>query len=306
MDLASMEPLFPLRGKLTGKANADLQFKGPLNPMALAITGTLAITDASFGDAERSLVTAKAAELTGISAEWPKRRAMIQQVRIREPWILLERDADGTLPLLALLRLKAPPAAAAAGAPDVAARPVSSAPAKANSGGNLPIIEVGTLVVEEGFVRFTDRTITPRFVEEASRLTLTASKLGTAPATRSEISMTARLSGGAQVELQGTTGAIGGPLYADLRGKLSEFPLNRTNPYLNNLLGYVARGGSIGCTTHFQIRDDHLVSENEITIGQPLFVPSRRGDGASASARRSIFSSRCSRTHATRCGCPFP
>jgi len=139
-------------------------------------------------------------------------------------------------------------------------------------------LEVGTLVVEEGFVRFTDRTTTPRFVEEASRLAFTANKVGTAPTTRSEIMLSARLTGGAQVELQGTIGAIGGPLYADLRGKLSGLALNRTNPYLNKLLGWVAHQGSIGFTTQFQIRDDKLVAENEIVVGQPLFVPSRRGD----------------------------
>jgi hypothetical protein len=278
-DLAALEPLYPLKGRLAGKANVDLQVKGPLHPMALVITGTLAAGDASFGDAERPLVTTKGVELSGISVEWPRRRARIQRVSIREPWALVERDADGTLPLLALLALK-PTNGAPAQTTDGAARPSKPVPATADKNASASVIdlEVGTLVVEEGFVRFTDRTTTPRFVEEASRLALTANKLGTAPTTRSEIVLSARLTGGAQVELQGTTGAIGGPLFADLQGKLSGLALNRTNPYLNKLLGWVARQGSIGGTTRFQIHDDKLVAENEIIVGQPLFIPSRRGD----------------------------
>jgi len=277
-DLAALQPLYPLKGRIAGKANADLQIKGPVNPMALVITGTLAAADASFGDAERPLVTTKGVELAGIAAEWPRRRARIQRVSVREPWALVERDADGTLPMLALLALK--PTNGAPAQTAAAVQPSKSVPATTdkNAGASGIELEVATLVVEEGFVRFTDRTTTPRFVEEASQLALTASKLGTAPTTRSEIALSARLTGGAQVELQGTTGAIGGPIFADLQGKLSGLALNRTNPYLNKLLGWVAREGSIVCTTHFQIQNDKLVAENEIVVGQPLFVPSRRGD----------------------------
>src|SRR5262245_5716494 len=102
--------------------------------------------------------------------------------------------------------------------------------------------------------------------------------LGTAPATKSAITVGARLTGGAQVDLQGTTGPIGGPLSLDIQGKLSGLPLNRTNPYLNRLLGWIARQGSIGGTTHFRIRNDYLEADNEIVIGRPLFAPSRRFD----------------------------
>jgi hypothetical protein len=60
-------------------------------------------------------------------------------------------------------------------------------------------------VVEEGFVRFADLMMTPRFVEEASRLAITARGLGTAPTTRSELTVDARLTGGARLELRGVT-----------------------------------------------------------------------------------------------------
>ena len=137
---------------------------------------------------------------------------------------------------------------------------------------------MGALAIEEGFVRFTDRTTSPAFVEEASRLTVTARALGTEPSTRSEVAVAARLTGGAQVELRGLMGPIGGPLFADAQGQLSGLALNRVNPYVNGLLGWIARRGSVSATTRFRIRDDRLEADNEIVIGQPLFVPSRRGD----------------------------
>jgi hypothetical protein len=47
---------------------------------------------------------------------------------------------------------------------------------------------------------------------------------------------------------------------------------------VNGLLGWIARRGSISGTTRFRIRDDRLQAENDVVIGRPEFVPSRRGD----------------------------
>jgi hypothetical protein len=283
VDLATFQPFIPGRARIAGTATAELQIKGPLVPLALSITGQMAVADASLGDGQRPLATAKRLDLGGIAAEWPGRRATIQRVGVREPWALVERDASGGFPLLALIT-PGPPDGAAASTRGGAA--TTGGPAPATAAGvttaardeDAARIEVGTLAVEEGFVRFTDQTTTPRFVEEASRLAVTARGLGTAPATRSEIAVSARLTGGAQLDLRGTMGPLGGPLFADVKGKLSGLALNRVNPYVNRLLGWIAREGSVGGTTHFRIRDDHLEADNEVVIGRPQFVPSRSGD----------------------------
>ena len=75
-------------------------------------------------------------------------------------------------------------------------------------------------------MRFVDRSTTPAFVEEASRIALTGRGLGTAPDSRGQVAMNGRLTGGAPFEIKGTLGAIGGPLNFELDGKLSDFPLH--------------------------------------------------------------------------------
>jgi hypothetical protein len=285
VDVAAAQSLVPVRARLGGKASADLRIKGTLTPLALTATGQVSVADASLGDGQRALATARGLDLTGLTAEWPRRRATIQRVALREPWALVERDASGALPLLDLVSL-APGAGAAARTG--AARRAGPTPQKgaaspaaigsATGGEPAPRVDVGTLTIEEGFVRFTDRTTSPAFVEEASRLTVTARALGTEPSTRSEVAVAARLTGGAQVELRGLMGPIGGPLFADARGQLSGLALSRMNPYVNGLLGWVARRGSVSATTQFHIVNDRIEAANEIVIGQPRFVPSRRGD----------------------------
>jgi hypothetical protein len=179
-------------------------------------------------------------------------------VAIDKPWILVEREADGTVPLLGLV-MSAPSTAT----------PAASPPAPRDRSATAPVVTLGALAVEEGFVRFVDRTTTPAFVEEASRIALTGRGLGTAPDSRGQVAMTGRLTGGAPFELKGTLGAIGGPLNFDLEGKLTDFPLPRVNPYSNKLIGWVARRGAFGATVHYRVVDSRIEATNDLLIGQP-------------------------------------
>ncbi len=123
-----------------------------------------------------------------------------------------------------------------------------------------------------------DRTTTPAFVEEASRIVLSGRGLGTAPDSRGQVAMNGRLTGGAPFEIKGTLGAIGGPLNLELDGKLTDFPLTRVNPYSNKLIGWVARRGAFGATVHYRVVDNRIEATNDLLIGQPEYAPSRSGD----------------------------
>jgi hypothetical protein len=271
MDLATFQPFVPGEARIAGKASASLHVRGPLVPLALAISGQMSFDWPQLGDGKRLLATARTVDLVGMTAEWPRRRAVIKRVGVREPWALVERDEKGNLPLLALVMVDQPNAAPTTTTLAYGAR--TAAPRA-----ETPSLEVGALAVEEGFIRFADATTRPRFAGEVSRLMVTAQGLGTAPGTRSELAVTARLTDGAQVQLNGVMGPLGGPLFADVSGKLTGLPLSRVNPYVNGLLGWIARQGSVSGTTRFRIRDDRLQAENEVVIGQPQFVPSRSGD----------------------------
>jgi hypothetical protein len=260
LDLATMQAFLPSRGTLEGKLDGDLRVRATLSPLAVAATGRLAFDDPTFGDGQRMLAYIKRVDVTGLDADWP-RRVTIERLAIEKPWSLLERDADGSVPLLALLMSGGP-----------AARPAAPPAAP------VPVVRVGTVTVEEGFVRFVDRTTTPAFTEEASRIALTGRGLGTARDSRGQMTMTGRLTGGAPFELRGAVGAIGGPLNVDLEGKLTDFPLPRVNPYSNKLIGWIARRGAFGATVRYRVTDNQVEATNDLLIGQPEYVPSRSGD----------------------------
>jgi uncharacterized protein involved in outer membrane biogenesis len=269
MDLATAQAFLPSRVTLAGKVDTDLRVKGTLTPLAVAATGQLAVDDTTMGDGQRMLAYIKRVDVTGLDADWP-RRVTIQRLAIDKPWALVEREADGSLPLITLLLPNGIPRAA----------PTSSARGRAPAppAGTGPAITVGTLAVDEGFVRFVDRGTTPAFAEEASRIAVSGRDLGTARGTKGQLSLAGRLTGGAPFELKGTIGALGGPVNLDLEGKLTDFPLPRVNPYSNRLIGWIARRGAFGTTVRYRVVDDVLTATNDIVLGQPDFAPSRSGD----------------------------
>ncbi|HEY7038027.1 MAG TPA: DUF748 domain-containing protein, partial [Methylomirabilota bacterium] len=274
VDLATAQTFLPSRGTLAGKVDADLRLKGTLTPLAVAATGRLAVDDTIFGDGQRMLAYIKRVDVTGLDADWP-RRATVQRLAIDKPWALVEREADGTLPLLDLLF--PPPPAGPGGGPAPAAQAPGAAAARAEPAAS-PILAVGELAVDEGFVRFVDRTTRPAFAEEASRIAVTGRSLGTVRNGKGPFALTGRLSGGTPFEIKGTVGALTGPVNLDLEGKLTDFPLPRVNPYSNKLIGWIARRGAFGTTVRYRVTDNALNATNDIVLGQPDFAPSRSGD----------------------------
>ena len=264
-DLAVVQPYLPLRGRVGGKVDGQLAIKGSLTPLAVSATGSVIVADGLLADGQRTLATVKRLELAGLNADWP-RRVSVERIGVQQHWVLVERNADGSIPLLSVLAPPAPAASASTGPP---APPPTASPK--------PVIEIGAVVVEDGFVRFVDSTTRPRFVEEVSGLASTVRRLGTAPDARSPFTLGGRLSGSAPFQLEGTVGPVMGPLVLDVKGKLSDLALTRLNPYMSQYLGWIARRGVLGLTFDYRIADDTLDAKNEVVVGQPEIAPSRRG-----------------------------
>ena len=277
LDLAVAQTFLPSRGTLAGKLDSDLRVKGTLSPLSVAATGRMAVDDMIFGDGQRMLAYIKRVDMAGLDADWP-RRVTIQRVAIDKPWALVERESDGRLPLLDLLTPGGPAPSTSPTSPAPAPAPPSGGPAPPPADGTPPAITLGELAVDEGFIRFVDRTTTPAFTEEASRIVMTGRGLGTGKSGQGRLTLNGRLTGGAPFELKGVIGALGGPVNVDLEGKLTDFPLPRVNPYANKLIGWIARRGAFATTVHYRVTDNVLTATNEVVLGQPDFAASRSGD----------------------------
>src|SRR4030095_3803671 len=127
---------------------------------------------------------------TALDIDWP-RSAKARELALRRPWVLLERDQSGALPLRALLTPEK----------TVARTPDSAETSKASSGdgggpATMPIV-LSHLVIEEGGARVVDGGLTPPFAVDIVDLATRVDGLSTAPGARpARVDMKARVGDG--------------------------------------------------------------------------------------------------------------
>ena len=151
--------------------------------------------------------------------------------------------------------------------------------------------------MEDGFVRFVDRTTDPDFAEELSAVALTAEGLGTRPSRHAKVALRATFASGTPLSVRGEVGGFTGPHFLDLTVDITDYPVPRLNPYLDHLLGWVAKNGTLTATMHYRLSGDDLQADNDVTLrGLDL---ERAGDvrarSSSASGCRSTRWWACSR-----------
>ncbi|PYN37887.1 MAG: hypothetical protein DME01_02745 [Candidatus Rokuibacteriota bacterium] len=264
-ELAHYQPYVPTRAQFSGRADLDLAVVLPvLSEPQATVRGDAVFSRMDVRDGQRTVMRIGRASVAALDIDWP-RSVKARELALRRPWILLERDQSGALPLGALL---APEQAAAAQTPDSAQ--TSTAPRPSANGSSQPTIPVvlSHLVIEEGGARVVDSGLTPPFAVDIADLASRIDGLSTAPGARAaRIDMKARVGDG-QLSFAGTIGPVTGPLRLDLQGELREFAVPRTNPYLLNGVAWEARNGSLTTNIQCRIDGDNLQAKADVLVSR--------------------------------------
>ena len=102
--LGPYQAYVPVAARIRGRLDADVAITGALAPrIDLAVKGTAAVRDLTIGERERPLITVARMEMTGLDYRWPTTVA-VDRFRVERSWAMVERRADGALPLAALFR----------------------------------------------------------------------------------------------------------------------------------------------------------------------------------------------------------
>jgi len=259
VDLAQFRPYSPIPARLEGKADADVAIVTTLTPALTAtVRGKASVSRLSVGTGGRPAIEVERTEITEIDVSWPTRVA-VGRVRIEKPRAMIERNERGELPLRAAMTPRqsapSPPLRADTGA-GAAAEPKQLA------------IEIGEVALVDGYARFTDRTVSPAFSEELSRLSASLKGLSNAPGKRAQLLVQGVLGGNSALSLRGEVAPLGDTLYVDLDGELREFTIPRANNFLDPVLAWIARDGRLSTKAHYRIEGDRLSATNEIVIGR--------------------------------------
>jgi hypothetical protein len=239
------------------------------------------------------VVSLEQASATAIDVKWPA-RIKIARVLVRKPSALIERNKDGSLPLRAMFSapgseaskpdaIKASPANQKVAAAPPAKK--ESAPTSATKPAAKPqppktAIDIGEIVVEEGFARFIDRTAEQPYTEELSRLAINIKGLSNAPGKKGKLTLQSVIGATGAFELHGDIAPLGDTLWLDLDGELRDFAIPRVNPYTDSLLSWIAKDGRLATKIHFGLDGDKLDVKSEIVVGRLDLVQASGDDKA--------------------------
>lgn len=253
-ELAPYQPYLPTPARVSGRADLDLAVSLPASSDGGAtVRGTAAVSRVDVRDGQRTVMRIGRAAVTGLDVEWPKRAGAVE-LAVERPWILIERDEAGALPLRTLL-------------PSSTTSP--RAPA-ANTGHDKPTLALalGRVVIDDGGMRVVDRANSPPFALDLHRLAVRVEGLSTVSARPVRVDVTGRPGPGADLELHGTVGAIGGPLRLDMTADLRGFAIPRANPYLLSRVGWEATGGWLDTNFSCRIEGDALDAKTDIRLSR--------------------------------------
>jgi hypothetical protein len=266
VDLAPGRPYLPIdarvAGRLTGRARIDGTFG---ETITLAIDGDTTVERLALGDADRRLATAQRVELTGVRYRYPA-SVRVRQVTVSKPWALVERNADGQLEILSLLNQRRR---------DLLSRPGDQPTGTSTTGDGVPVaspaagrvrVAITRLTLDDGFLRFVDRTTNPDYAEELTGIALTAEGLGTNPRRHGTVDLRGTFASGTPLTLTGRISSFTGPPFLDLTVGVKEFPVPRLNPYLDRLSSWIARQGVLTASLRYKLDGDELEASNDVRL----------------------------------------
>ena len=289
-------PYIPLKARMAGSFNGDSRTRVSMAGGQLTATSTgrswienLEVRRPSGGPPPMRMARM---EIAGIDFGWPT-HAKVAAITLTKPEVEIERDAAGNLTLRELFTVDEPdskPAAAStAEKPKPAAKPEPKQAAAEPKRPKKPIsddprggavgfpVDIALFVIDNGYVRFIDRSVEPAFSETLSRLAVKVEGISTTPGKRAKLSTQAIVGGDAALDVHGELAPLG-ELYADIQGELRDFTLTSVNPYASSVVAWIVDRGKLGIKFKYHVERDQIEASNEVVVENLHVAPTRKED----------------------------
>ena len=282
---APIEPYqayIPVPGRFSGRYNGDsknrVAFKDGKTILTSTGTSWAEKFEARLPDAERPALRIERMELAGIDLDWPKRvavaKAGFQRLRAE-----IERGKDGSLDIAKVFGGPAQPAGQTTAPPPAPSPPPPPAPGPKPKGLlETMSLQIGEVHLEDGFVRFLDRTTEPSFSEDMSKMDLLVTGLGNKPDQRAKLVFTSLIGGEGGLDVRGDIGAVGAPLFLDLVGEIHDLKLPVVNPYSDQMTAWLIQRGNLKYKFNLKVENDQIVAMNEVVVEKLRVAKSNRPD----------------------------
>jgi len=280
-----------LQGLFNGDTLSEIQ-RGPQGELILASRGTAWANELQVlaPGAADPVVRMDSLVIRDIDFSWPN-YALVQRITFAHPQVLIERDTEGKVNLRTLFTVPkdeapeaSPASASTAGAAEASRADTDSSGSDGAGGGLLErmVIDFTEINIENGFGHFVDRTITPPFSEDISRLALTIRDLSNVLGRPKRTTMTVQGLVGVDgaLDMRGDLSGIGETLRADLVAEVRDFSLPSANPYTENLTSWNVQSGTLRAKIHYHVEGDRITAQHDLALKKLRVEKVRESDEA--------------------------
>jgi len=241
-------------GLLSVDGNLDLdQQQDPLTG-TFSGTGEVASLDMRLGDSDQPLIRWQSVRLEPLEYNVAPARLQIGTITLVGPAVNVVRDSNGTHNVERIVRSSPSDESAPAG--------------ETTSSDGEPgfIFRIGQLMLEEGAISYTDRTLDPTFATRFDQLRGSVTGLSNVAPQQGQISIQGRVGDVATMTLDGSVGALGTDDTSDLKLTMENVSLPMLSPYFGRYLGYSVDSGKLKLDLDYEFSGSRLDAANSVIL----------------------------------------
>ncbi|MFL1454627.1 DUF748 domain-containing protein [Marinobacter sp. GN3S48] len=251
-------------GQLTLDGNLDLD--GQQEPLTGTFSGTAEVAglNLTLPDSDEPLLAWQTLRLAPLEYNVYPARLEIGTITLSEPAVNVVRGGDGLHNLERIIR-------------DSGAAPDADAEEPPEGNGEEPdfIFRIEQLLLEEGAVSYTDRTLDPSFTTTFDELNGTVTGVSNVAPQQGKVSVRGRVDEVSELNFEGTLGTLGTDDVSQLSLGMKNGSLPNLSPYFGRYLGYGVDSGKLNVEMDYEIAGSRIDATNMIVmdrleLGQPV------------------------------------
>ena len=262
--LAAFEPYVQENANLaitsgTLGVDGNLDLDGQQEPLTGTFSGTAEVTglDLKLPDSSGSLVSWKTLRLEPIEYNVFPARLEIGTVTLAQPVINVVRNTDS---IHNVERIAKAPASG------IQQEKATADTQQADDSDPGFIFRIGQLMLENGTLAYTDRTLDPVFTTSVDELTGSVTGLSNISPQQGKVSIRGRVGGVADMDFDGTLGTLGTEDVSDLKLKMQELSLPALSPYFGRYLGFGVDSGKLNLNLDYEIAGSRIDASNMVVM----------------------------------------
>lgn len=252
-----------------------LQVDGNLNlddqddPMTGTFSGNGEVSGLNLRlpDATDPMLAWQALRLEGIEYNLAPARLEIATVTLAEPDVSVIRAEDGVHNLQRIART---PESASGDSGSAEQPETSDSSPKRDQEDEAQgfIFRIQQLLLEEGRLAYTDRSLDPPFSTELVQLSGSVSGISNVRPQQGQVALDGMLEGSAPLRIEGSLGTLGSDEQTDIRLSLDNYSTHTLSPYFGRYLGYGVDSGKLRLDLDYNIQGSRIDASNQVIMDQ--------------------------------------